>query len=214
MRKSSFSLIFALFLFLLVFTNSHANAQTSTETPPTDPESPIMTLASTSDATITIQLATPGEDGQIIHTVMAGESLISIAEAYGIPFNDLLALNGFTMDAVIYPGDEIIIQAGFTATPSPPPSVTPTQTNVPTSTRRPTRTPASPSPANMGQVQSTLTPIIEEAQPKADTLGTVLLVAIAILGFCGILMLIIGSLLRRSANRLEPLSDHEKVSED
>lgn len=178
-------------------------AQASTDPTSTLPASPTTSQESTPVPTYVVELATPGADGKIIHTVVAGETLISIAEAYGVPFTDLLELNGFKVDALIYPGDEVIIQEGFTATPTHPPTLTATQTKVPTSTRRPTRTPLSQEQADRGtnpavQTQLTRTPTVDTAESGSDSIGTILLVAIVVLGGGGILMIALGTLLRRN----------------
>jgi LysM repeat protein len=204
MRKRFVILVFLMLLCLLAGEPGPARAQTPSDPTPTLTASPTTTQGSTPDPADVVQIATPGADGKIIHIVVAGETLISIAQAYGVAFNDLLELNGFTADAVIYPGDELIIQAGYTATPTSAPTMTATQTKVPTSTRRPTRTPFSQRQADSGgdptvQAQPILTPTVDAAQGGSDSIGTVLLVGIAVLGGGGILMIIVGGLLRRSA---------------
>jgi LysM repeat protein len=200
MRKTSGTLVFVMLLCLLAVQARSANAQTPSQQTQTETASTATrTPGPTPDATTVVQLATPGEDGMITHIVVAGETLISIAEAYGVPVNNLLELNGFTADAVIFPGDELIIQAGFTPTATSPPTTTATETKVPTSTRRPTRTPAPQPQAGFAEAQVTLTPAIETEQPRQDSFGTVLLVAIAVLGGGGILMIIVGGFLRRNA---------------
>jgi LysM repeat protein len=96
---------------------------------------------------------TPGADGEIIHTVKAGQSLISISQAYSITLTTLLELNGLNKDAVIHPGDQFIIRPSFTPGPTQEDTATPTRI-PPTSTRRPTRTPtqtAQPEPSELAQ---------------------------------------------------------------
>ncbi len=64
----------------------------------------------------------------IIHVVQPGDTLLGIANEYGADVNVIVTTNGLSNDAVIYPGQELIIPLG---TPTP----------VPTSTPRPTPTP-------------------------------------------------------------------------
>jgi LysM repeat protein len=71
-----------------------------------------------------VVVATPREDGSIVHVVQAGQALYTIAVVYDVSLEAILAINGLTMDSVIYPGDEIIIQAGLSPGPSPSPSPT------------------------------------------------------------------------------------------
>lgn len=59
-----------------------------------------------------ITTATPSPDGSVIHVVAFGQSLWAIADAYGIPLPDLLALNNLTEDSAIYPEQELIIVPG------------------------------------------------------------------------------------------------------
>jgi LysM repeat protein len=58
-----------------------------------------------------VAIATPKPDGSVVHEVQAGQSLWSIAATYGIPLPDLLALNGFTNNTFIFPGDKILIKS-------------------------------------------------------------------------------------------------------
>lgn len=86
-------------------------------------------------------VSTPREDGAIIHVVGDGQSLIGIAKAYDVPLNEILALNNFSLDTIIYPNEEIIIQVR-----SPPTAtISPTATR-PTATASVTATQSTPTP--------------------------------------------------------------------
>jgi LysM repeat protein len=91
-----------------------------------------------------VTTATPQFDGTVIHVVRYGQSLLSIAQAYGITIEELRALNGFAPDFVaIWPDDELIIKQGTGETaPTPSPTVEAEQA-TPTATVRPTYTPSS-----------------------------------------------------------------------
>lgn len=78
-----------------------------------------------------VQVAVPQTDGRIVHVVETGQALWNIAEAYDVTVEQLEELNNISGD-VITIGQEIIIQLGYTATPSPTITATP---------RPPTRTP-------------------------------------------------------------------------
>ncbi len=90
-----------------------------------------------------IQTSTPRPDGSVVHIVQPGETLWSIAIAYKVSIAQLMSQNGLPANAVLYPGNRLIIhRAGeitpqATATPAPP-----TLTPTPRGTRRPTATPA------------------------------------------------------------------------
>ncbi len=88
--------------------------------------------------------ATPKFDGTVTHVVKYGQTLLTIAEAYGITVDELRALNGFAADfTAIWPEDELIIKKGTgEAAPTPSPTVEVAET-TPTPTPRPTYTPSS-----------------------------------------------------------------------
>jgi LysM repeat protein len=66
-------------------------------------------------------ISTPREDGAIIHVVGYGQTLIGIANTYGVSLEDLYRFNSYSKDEIIYPNEWVIIQpAGetlITATP-------------------------------------------------------------------------------------------------
>ena len=92
---------------------------------------------------------TPDASGIIVHTVQYGETLYTIAQAYGVTITQILTNSGLSLETTsLFAGDKLIIQ---TATePSATPTITPTEdlgtptpTQVrPTLTPYPTRTPA------------------------------------------------------------------------
>ncbi len=69
-----------------------------------------------------ITLAQPGEDGAIVHTVLEGQALWSLAAHYTVPLSDLLLFNSLAPDAVVQPGDQIIIQLAEGQLPPPTPT--------------------------------------------------------------------------------------------
>ena len=100
---------------------------------------------------------TPDASGIIIHTVQYGETLYTIAQAYGVTIDQILANSGLAADTTsIYAGDTLIIQTATepSATPTNTPTenlgtptptqVRPTLTPHPTRTSVPTYTPTSP----------------------------------------------------------------------
>lgn len=87
-----------------------------------------------------VQTLPPNEDGSITHVVQYGETLVSIAEAYGISLQELYSRNGSLNpnNPSYFEGDVLIIRPAFTETPFVTPTYTP---NPPTRTPLPTRTP-------------------------------------------------------------------------
>ncbi len=49
------------------------------------------------------------QDGDLVHTVDAGDTLISIASAYGVTLDQLLSLNGLDLDAILPIGRRLIV---------------------------------------------------------------------------------------------------------
>ena len=97
-------------------------------------------------------VATPDEDGRIVHLVQPGQTLWTIAAAYEIEVTELVALNNMTAQSFIFPGQELTIALDAEPEPSAEssgeaPTATTTRTPRPTSTPGPTRTPtATPTP--------------------------------------------------------------------
>lgn len=87
-----------------------------------------------------LQKLTPASDGKYYHTVTEGQTLVWIANLYGIPHTDLMAWNYLNASSVIYPGERLLLQVTPPATNTPTP-LPPTETPLPS----PTFTP-SPSP--------------------------------------------------------------------
>lgn len=101
---------------------------------------------------------TPQIDGSVIHEVLDGQSLWSIALAYGVTIADIIQWNNLAPTPVIFPGERLIVQ------PSPTPTMTPTITNTPLpSTRTPTATVTPTVPTNTPTI--TLTPTITPKPP-------------------------------------------------
>jgi len=104
-----------------------------------------------------VTTSTPDEFGIITHTVQYGETLWTIAEAYGVPIDQILVNSSLALSTTqVLEGQELIIQTASepTATASPtvteiPPTPTstqprPTMTPFPTHTPAPTQTPTQP----------------------------------------------------------------------
>ena len=89
-----------------------------------------------------VRVATPDAEGRIIHVVKDLESLWGIAVAYETTIDQIKAVNGLKADT-IFTGQELVIQAGYTPTPSPTATLTPrppTRTPIPQQTARPVAT--------------------------------------------------------------------------
>ncbi len=65
-----------------------------------------------------ITRSTPNADGQIVHEVQAYQALITIAQAYGVTVDRILALNGLQKDWPLQIGQKLLVDPG-SVTPSP-----------------------------------------------------------------------------------------------
>ncbi len=80
---------------------------------------------------------TPGADGRILYTVVAGDSQIGISEKFGIDLNTLRQLNNWTADTILIEGEVILLGVTgqeATATPGPTSEVVATVTEQSTGT--------------------------------------------------------------------------------
>lgn len=116
---------------------------------------------------------TPNPDGSVIHKVESGQSLWSIAIAYGVTIAQILEWNGLGQDAVLIVGQTLVVRPSSTPTISPTPSLTP----IPP-TRIPSLTPTPLTPTLTFTVTPTLTetpaPLISWQPPawmNQETLG-------------------------------------------
>ncbi len=117
------------------------------------PGLPVPSTFSAGEWIMPVFTVTPREDGRVIHVVQSGQTLWSIAIAYGVKIEDLRRLNNLYGNT-IYEGQKLLITRLPTVTPTPaPPTETPTP--WPTATLRPTD-PPTPSP------QPTPTPVTAE----------------------------------------------------
>ena len=117
--------------------------------------------------------ATPNPDGSVIHKVESGQSLWSIAIAYGVTIAQILEWNGLGADAVLLVGETLVVRPSSTPTISPTPSLSP----IPP-THTPSRTPTPVTPTLTFTVTPTLTatpaPLIDWQPPawmNQETLG-------------------------------------------
>ena len=77
--------------------------------------------------------STPAADGKIIHTVQSYQTLSTIAQAYDVTVDTILALNGLQLDWPLQIGQVLLISPGW-VTPSPTPRpLTPVERLTPAS---------------------------------------------------------------------------------
>ena len=135
-----------------------------------------------SEFMVPVTVSTPRPDGNVYHKVQYGQSLWSIAIAYGTTIKNIQALNNLGELSTVYQGQELIVLTGVVVqSASPTVEAAPTTQAVvtlpPTSTQAPTSTP----------VQVTITP--EQEQEDAQTANPVssriLVVVLIVAAFVG-----------------------------
>ena len=94
-------------LLLVALPQVNAEPLAQVENPPA-----VATIAPTLNQNLYSQTATPGLDGEVLHTVLPDQFLYHIVQLYGISLQELLSLNNLTEDSPIYPGDQLIIVKG------------------------------------------------------------------------------------------------------
>ena len=144
--------------------------------------STIPTTAVTAQVAL-VRVATPNAEGKIVHVVENLQALWNIAVAYDVTIDQIKAVNGLKND-LIFTGQELVIQAGYTPTPSPTATVTPrppTRTPIPQQTARPVGTAQNKESGN-GGVQSIL-------NMDRKTMGLILILICGV----GLALMVIGS---------------------
>lgn len=143
----------------------------------------------TLDWIMPVVTSTPLESGAVVHVVQVGQSLWMIADVYQTTVERLQTLNGLGADAVLYPGQELlVIPAAVTATDVPPtitelPSATATSLPIFTPSAAPTEAGLSTRVPRAVSTAEDMLPVV----PSADGgLQTVFVIILAALGLAGL----------------------------
>ncbi len=111
--------------------------------------------ADASQYMIPVSISTALPNGDVIHTVQYGQSLWSIAIAYGTTIKSIQALNNLGENLIIYEGQRLLVLKAATQPASQTPASPPyTETVAPTSTPSSTPTPLQPSPTTAPDSQT------------------------------------------------------------
>ena len=125
-----------------------------------------------------LQKLTPASDGKYYHTVTEGQTLVWIANLYGIPHTDLMAWNYLNDSSVIYPGERLLLQVTPPATNTPTPAPA-TETPLPS----PTITPSPLATATQTFLPSPTTiENLAESNPGQNSNNWLLLLAVGAVG--------------------------------
>lgn len=132
---------------------------------------------------VPVSISTAGPDGNVFHKVQYGQSLWSIAIAYGTTIKNIQALNNLGENSVVYQGQELLVLMGAT----PPPLDPATMVALSTITMTPTQL-ATPQPLAIpttGMLYPTITTTPEQPErPKEKSNFSGLLFSILIIALC------------------------------
>jgi hypothetical protein len=180
---------------------SALQAQAPTNAPgPTVPPAGA-TAAPPVDLPSPIQTSTPDAEGSVFHVVQPGENPVSIAQAYGLDLGTFLAQNDLIQNPLIFPGDTLVIRLA----PTPTATLDVTPTRIPTRTPRPTREPTSTPSISPTRTptealpQTSPTPTPPDPLSAAGLASDPLVWAIGVLALTGVLLIVVGSVLKRGS---------------
>jgi uncharacterized protein YkwD len=144
--------------------------------------------AGVSQYMVPVTIGTARPDGSVYHKVQYGQTLWSIAIAYGTTIKNIQALNNLGEDLIVYQGQELLVLVGATQA-APAQESTPTQAAAavtpPTMTADPTSAPSlgiMPTMAEEAESESAIEPVTQPAQPASSRILVVVLIVAAFVG--------------------------------
>lgn len=141
-------------------------------------------LSGGEDIIVPVAMSTPDANGDLYHEVQPGQSLWSIAIAYGVKIKDIQQLNKLGASIVIYQGDKLLIK--HVGTPTLAPATSTATTEAPTFTPPPALGLSSPTLSST----STATPVASSqggvsAGGAVAAIAAVALIAAALVAWAG-----------------------------
>ncbi|MDD5368751.1 MAG: LysM peptidoglycan-binding domain-containing protein [Anaerolineaceae bacterium] len=188
---SRLSIIFAISFLLLAGVVSRGAAAPSAQAGTQVPRATSTATGGTDLPIIALVTSTPDQDGAVIHVVQSGQTLITIATAYGISLNDLKTLNNLTSDSINI-GEKLFIRKGAT------PTITSTVTRTATTTSKPSSTPRPRTPTDLPGAP-TVTPAwtATPRPPMIDLGGNRQALGVGIIAVCALGLVVVGLTLFR-----------------
>jgi hypothetical protein len=137
--------------------------------------------AGVSQFMVPITISTADANGRVFHKVEYGQTLWSIAVAYGTTIKNIQALNSLGEDLTIYQGQNLLVLQG--ATQPAPPTTEVTATTIPTETISPTPTII----VNLTSTEISVTSTLQVAEQPTSSSGSsrVLVIILIIAAFLG-----------------------------
>jgi LysM repeat protein len=121
------------------YTSSGTYNPSVTGTPIIDDNGTVITATSpVSQIVVPVVTATPKADGSVTHIVQNGQSLWSIATAYGTKIDTIKQLNNLSSDSIYNEQELLVYPVGSMPTPVPTATFTPTSVSTSTPTLEPT----------------------------------------------------------------------------
>lgn len=138
--------------------------------------------AGVSQFMVPVTLSTARPDGNVYHKVQYGQSLWSIAIAYGATIKNIQALNNLGEDSTVYQGQELLVVTGATPAATLPPEST--MTLAATVTLAPTSTLAPATSMPVQEATSTATEEVPQTTGSANSsrILVVILIVAAMVG--------------------------------
>ena len=129
--KSSNGLYVFVVDFCLIEGQSSSGSVPESSGSTTSGDTSIAATADVSNYVYGVTIATPQADGSIVHTVLYGQSLATIADAYGVTIDQLRELNSMsTDDSTIWTDQELVIAPAGSATQAAGTGNTPAETTT------------------------------------------------------------------------------------
>lgn len=91
-----------------------------TPVPPPGEAPPDVPTETPGPIVVPVRRSAPREDGSIVHVVQQGQSVWDIAAVYGVPMDELIALNHLGSGTFVVPGQELYVQLGEGQLPPTP----------------------------------------------------------------------------------------------
>ncbi len=142
--------------------------------------------AGVSQFMVPVTLSTARPDGNVFHKVQYGQSLWSIAIAYGTTIKNIQALNNLGEDSTVYQGQELLILTGATQAAPTPVEAAPTLQAEATLTPLSIVPPTVTMTMTMGMVEFTPTPVEEERTASSEPISSrILIIVLIVAAFVG-----------------------------
>ena len=111
--------------------NRDGGSETAVSIPTTITPVALQNTAVSQPAVVATDTPEP-DDGPLIHTVQAGDTLGNISQLYDVPVEAIVAENGLQNENIISVGQQLVIPVGGTSTPVPEATAVPEEAVLPT----------------------------------------------------------------------------------